>query len=524
MKHRKISLVRACMLHFIVYSLAALTLVLLMNMGINRWIEHLFSQVDLVSQYGEELRSDDFGKIPEKKLNGVQYVVYDEAGTQLYVQGEKLQTYLQRLNRNLILEYDRDSYLQSFPCRRADGELWHVVARFRYDEEAKDFVAEEYALFDAQYRQREGNLLEDGEALSPEDIRFIGGEYTDFSDIFRYDYETAAGEKRTLISMTATEEAGRYDRAAALAQKLWIALIPVLLLLILGQSLLFGRTIRRSIEPLDDAIVQYGKGNSEQIPDGKIPEEFTHVTEHFRWMSRELDEAKAKADHEQQERRRYIAGITHDLSTPLTAILGYSKAICDGRAEPEKQSAYLEAIYRKAELCQELMRNFFEYTKLEHPDRVIQREKTDLGELLRQYLIEKMPEIELSDFLLEPEIPEEPIFVQLDRNLLRRGLDNLLNNALKYNDPGTTIFVSLRREENRAVLTVADNGWGIPGDIQQDIFRPFVTGNTARTPGRGTGFGMAVTRKAVELHGGTIALEVPPAPGYRTEIRITLPI
>ena len=512
------------MLHFVAYSLAALTLVLLLNMGVNRWIEHLFSQVDLVSQYSHELRTDAFGRIPEKKLNGVQYVVYDEAGTQLHVQGEKLQSYLQRLNRNLILEYDRDSYLQSFPYWTAEGELWHMVARFRYDGEAKDYVAEEYALFDTEYRQTEGNLLENGEKLSPEDIRFIGGEYADFTDIFRYDYKTNTGEKRTLISMTSTEETNRYDRAIALSQKLWLTLIPVLLLLIFMQSLLFGRTIRKSIKPLDDAIVQYGKGNPEQLPDGAIPEEFTHVWEHFRWMSRELDSAKAETEREQQERQRYIAGITHDLSTPLTAILGYSKAICDGKAEPEKEKTYLKAIYRKAELCQELMQNFFEYTKLEHPDRVIQRERTDLGELLRQYLIEKMPEIELYDFCLEPEIPEEPVFVQLDRNLLLRGLDNLMNNALKYNDPGTTVFVSLHREDHKAILTVADNGKGIPEELQADIFRPFVTGNTARTPGKGTGFGMAVSRKAVELHGGTIALVNPPAPGTCTEIRITLPI
>lgn len=522
MKFRKNSLVRTCIVHFLVYSLVALTLVLLLNMGINRQLNRIFTQVDLVSEYKVELHQDAFDQIQHH--DGVQYVVYDENGKILHIKGDKLNTYLQRLNRNLIQEYDQDSFLQAFPYRTPDGDMQYVVAQFRFDKDVGEFIAEAYSRFDTDYCQIEGTLLKNGERLSPEDLRFIGGEYTDFSDIYRYEYENQDGEKRTLISMSMISDLDRRDRAADLAQKMWFGLVPVLLLLILGQSLLFGLTIRKSIKPLDDAIVGYARGDSGQLSLQQIPMEFTHVCEHFKWMGQELDRAKEEQEHDEQERERYIAGISHDLSTPLTAIFGYSKAICDGLVPQEKQRVYIEAIYRKSEICQNLMQTFFEYTRLEHPDRKIQLENTDLCELLRQYLIEKIPEIELHEFHLEPDIPDGQLWAGVDHGLLLRGLDNLMVNSLKYNKAGTTIFVTLRQQGEQAVLSVGDNGYGIPEGMRRDIFNPFVTSNTARTPGKGTGFGMAVTRKTVELHGGTVELADPPAEGMHTEIRITLPL
>ena len=522
MKFRKNSLVRTCIVHFLVYSSVALLLILLLNMAINRALNRIFNQVDLVSEYQTELQQDAFDQI--RKHNGLQYVIYDGNGSVLHIEGDKLSTYLKRLNRDLIQEYDQDSFLQSFPYRTPAGEMQYLVAQFRFDEEIGDFAAEAYSRFDADYRQIDGTLLKNGECLSPEDLRFIGGEYTDFNDIYRYEYQNQNGEKRTLISMTLISDMDRYDKAAGLARKMWIGLVPVLLLLILGQSLLFGLTIRKSIKPLDDAIVGYARGDSGQLSLQQIPQEFTHVCEHFKWMRRELDRAKADREHDEQERERYIAGISHDLSTPLTAILGYSKAICDGMVPPEKQRVYLEAIYRKAEICQNLMQTFFEYTRLEHPDHKLHLEHTDLCELMRQYLIEKIPEIELHEFRLEPDIPDGQIWAGVDRGLLLRGLDNLMVNSLKYNKAGTTIFVTLQQKGDRAVLSVGDNGCGIPEGIRRDIFNPFVTGNTARTPGKGTGFGMAVTKKTVELHGGAIELADPPAEGLHTQIRITLPL
>ena len=90
-------------------------------------------------------------------------------------------------------------------------------------------------------------------------------------------------------------------------------------------------------------------------------------------------------------------------------------------------------------------------------------------------------------------------------------------------DSGTTLFFTLREQEGSVCLTVADNGTGIPAAIRETLFDPFVIGNQARTTGSGTGLGMAIVKRVVDLHHGTIRLVYPPQEGYKTEFEIILP-
>ena len=126
--------------------------------------------------------------------------------------------------------------------------------------------------------------------------------------------------------------------------------------------------------------------------------------------------------------------------------------------------------------------------------------------------------------MLEPEIPEEAIFTKIDPNLMRRVFDNLTENTMKHNEQGTTIYFLLQSEKTKLRLLVADNGCGISEEIRETVFEPFVTGNSARTSGSGTGLGMGITQKIVELHNGTIRLVNPPENGWSTEFEIRLPL
>lgn len=105
---------------------------------------------------------------------------------------------------------------------------------------------------------------------------------------------------------------------------------------------------------------------------------------------------------------------------------------------------------------------------------------------------------------------------------MRRVLENLLNNTLKHNPQGVTVFVSMHVEGEKIHLIVADNGVGIPDELAGNLFQPFVTGNRARTTGKGTGLGLSITHRIVVMHQGTIELVNPPHKPYRTEFRILL--
>lgn len=144
--------------------------------------------------------------------------------------------------------------------------------------------------------------------------------------------------------------------------------------------------------------------------------------------------------------------------------------------------------------------------KMEHPNFKLDLEEVDLCEYVKEVLAERYNEIEENGFDIDVQIPEETIPLSIDKNLFKRLLGNLLNNSLQYNPPGTTIFVSLKQDKKDVVITIADNGTGISPELADDIFKPFVTSNNARSSGKGTGLGLTITKKIVELHGGSISL------------------
>ena len=205
-------------------------------------------------------------------------------------------------------------------------------------------------------------------------------------------------------------------------------------------------------------------------------------------------------------------------------IQGYAKAICDGLIPPEKLPDYLDTIYQKSNRLTGLIDTFHEYSKLEHPQFTLQTKRLDLCEVLREYLASKYNELELGGFVPEIEIPDEAIWCMLDKTAFLRVLENIVSNAIKHNPSGTALFFQLQCRNGQAVLTLADNGVGIPPELADRIFDPFVVGDESRNTRQGSGLGLAISHKIVTAHGGTIQLVQPPQPGYSTQFQVTLPL
>ena len=182
----------------------------------------------------------------------------------------------------------------------------------------------------------------------------------------------------------------------------------------------------------------------------------------------------------------------------------------------------MNAIMNKAQLATDLLNTLFEYVQMEHPGYQANLEEGDLGEFIKAFLAKKYSEIEDKEFVLNVEIEDKKIMTLFDKKLMTRLLDNLLSNALRYNPRGTAIDVSLTELEKEMILIVADDGVGIPQEIVHKVFEPFVTGSVARTSGSGSGLGLSIVKKIVELHHGHIELLSGNKTSYATEIRITL--
>ena len=108
--------------------------------------------------------------------------------------------------------------------------------------------------------------------------------------------------------------------------------------------------------------------------------------------------------------------------------------------------------------------------------------------------------------LLEAEIPEKKIMFRFDKKQLKRVFENLITNSFRHNEKGTLIYAEMLEGDDNITIRIGDNGKGIPQEIRDSIFEPFVVGNKSRTGAKGSGLGLAISKKIVESHNGTIAL------------------
>lgn len=517
------SFLRTCITYFILCSLLVFVINAALNALISIRLDNAFPTLGNMLQYRDALEQDDFASIPMRRFNGCAFMVFDENSSILYASDTEFKEHFHADDLWMINEYDSDLYysVQEMADMPRDG--YYYIALHRFDSETGEADFLDYCIVDANYRIIEGDLFPWLEQLSDREFELLQGIYQGKWDISKAVYNTTAGEERTLVFVCPRFTETAYLKALESANRLTLLSLPILLVVIFLLAILFSRKIRRAILPLHKAIIAYGAGRRVEVNTETLPIEFRQVTDSFTHLLDRLEQVSAEKQAANEDKQRMLADLSHDLKTPLTVIQGYAQALVDGVVPPDKERQYLETICRKASDSTVLMNSLFDYVRLDHPDYVLQAETADLCEFCKSYLAEKYPEIESRGFSLSLGLPDEPVTAAFDPRLLRRLLENLTSNALQYNPAGTTLFFGLTDAPDAIRLTVADNGVGIPPELADTLFEPFVTSNRARTSGGGTGLGMAIVKKVAELHGGSIRLVRPPHEGWHTEFELTLP-
>ena len=233
------------------------------------------------------------------------------------------------------------------------------------------------------------------------------------------------------------------------------------------------------------------------------------------WFARIVVEEVERRDRQEEEMRlKYerarnlmLSDIAHDLRTPITTIAGYSKALKDGLiTSEEKREEYLEAIENKAARMSDLITLLFEYVRLDSDNFSLKKEKADLAELLRENAALLYADVEEKGMEFEIDIPEQPYEIELDKLQVSRVITNLINNALKHNETGTVITLKMEKTPKEMQIFVSDNGNMIPPMIAEHIFEPFVMADASRESKSGSGLGLSIAKKIVEMHGWSIQL------------------
>lgn len=223
-----------------------------------------------------------------------------------------------------------------------------------------------------------------------------------------------------------------------------------------------------------------------------------------------LEEEKEQQLAFDKKRNLLLSDIAHDIKTPITTICGYSRALAEGVAAEEKRQEYLDVIYAKSMRIDALISLLFEYVKLGSEGYELHREQGDLAELLREMTALLYTDFEERQMTLVLEIPEEEVPFEMDRVQMGRAITNLLTNAVRYGKAGGRVLVRLSGYE----IMVADEGEPVDPAFAEHIFEPFTRADAARGSQGGSGLGLGISHKIVEMHGGQLILNQSFGEGY----------
>ncbi len=266
----------------------------------------------------------------------------------------------------------------------------------------------------------------------------------------------------------------------------------------------------------------------------RAKEEIAKLNEDLKRHIAELEEARILADAGLRARGAFLANISHELITPLNSIIGFSQVLLDGLGGPmnEQQKEYAASILQGGNRLHETLKEIVQFAGLESGEMQLHADRFLLKDLLKSSLLalNEKAAVQGVALSLETGLPPETE-IEADRGKLQQALFNLLDNALKFTPKGGAVRVSARvtraegrgtREEKASVvltseasdrpssivISVADTGIGISAEDMPRLFKPFLQLEAPYTKQyRGTGLGLMLAKKLIELHGGRIWVE-----------------
>ena len=218
-----------------------------------------------------------------------------------------------------------------------------------------------------------------------------------------------------------------------------------------------------------------------------------------------------------QIRRDFVANVSHELRTPLTAVRGYVEALLDGVADPAQHRTFLETIARHTNRMERLVRDLLRLARLDAGQETLEQVPCQVEALFHAVEVELADAIENRQQVVKHEIASDAAVVSGDPAKLHDALRNLLENATNYSPESSVIVLAARRRDGRILITVTDEGPGIPESDLPRVFERFYRVDKARARDRkdpgGTGLGLAIVKHLVELHGGRVAATNRPTGG-----------
>jgi len=271
------------------------------------------------------------------------------------------------------------------------------------------------------------------------------------------------------------------------------------------------RRIMTPINTLATGVNEISNGNLAHRIQYNGGDEFDVICANFNEMAARLSEMVAQQQADENSRKALIAGISHDLRTPLTSVKAYIEGLRKGVAKtPEMQEKYLEIIQNKTEDIEYIIKQLFMFSKIDMGEFPFHLETVDIGKTLIELVDSFADEYKAMglDITLIENTQEE--YVSIDTVQFKNIIQNILGNSVKYcsrNDARAEI--SCKKNDNDSVtITITDNGTGVPIAMLTKIFDVFYRGDESRSnSAKGSGLGLAISSKIIQRLNGQIRAE-----------------
>lgn len=294
--------------------------------------------------------------------------------------------------------------------------------------------------------------------------------------------------------------------------------IHTLLLCALIASVCTVGAVYRSFRPLrklDAAISRVARGDFSARVDVKSSDEIGKIAQNFNWMTGEL----SRIEYLRQD---FVSNVSHEFKTPLAAVQGSARMLASLPREKltdEKLKKYTGLILDETARMTSLCANLLRLTGLEHQTAAQNISVFPLDEQLRRAVLAL--ENQWSVKKLELDIQLEPVECQGDGDLLYQAWLNILTNAIKFSREGGLLYIRLERAEGMARVEIGDNGDGMTAETLNRLFEKFYQGDPSRRT-EGSGLGLSIVKRIVDLHKGGIAYRSAPGKGTLCTVRLPL--
>ena len=285
------------------------------------------------------------------------------------------------------------------------------------------------------------------------------------------------------------------------------------ILVIIFYSIVLFFVIRKYVDKISEKYSKLREATS-KIAQGKLDvniEEDLGLFEPFKEDLKEIQKGFKKAVDEEVKSQKMktdlISNVSHDLKTPLTAIITYADLLKDENLSDEKRRQYIETLDRKAQRLQVLIEDLFEISKATSGNITLNIENIDVVSLMKQTLLELEDKLEEANLSVRNNMPESKVVLPLDSQRTFRVFENLVINMTKYAMPNTRVFIDIIENEKYVEIIMKNMAAEEITFNVDTIAERFVRGDESRNT-EGSGLGLAIAKSFVELQGGTFNISV----------------